>query len=229
MWTYFQLLFFIDPMHFIYYLLFEQIVFIELGDGHYWLNDPEISVKHLIRTIGDEKDPSHVVVEVSGNIEWKASNGYLEGITFRRPRISTNVQDSPDMIKILGNSSLIMTHCVLEGSIRNKQAVLNCSTLHGHGILIKDNGKLTMIESRVSNNPGAGIVHGGKGEGGSKITLIRSSIKHNRGPGIIISKPNVLEMEDCGIIDNEGGSIQEEILKEKKVVKEEFELSKNAQ
>jgi len=72
MWTYFQLLFFIDPMHFIYYLLFEQIVFIELGDGHYWLNDPKICVKHPIRIIGDEKDPSHVVVEFSGNIEWKA-------------------------------------------------------------------------------------------------------------------------------------------------------------
>lgn len=35
---------------------------IELGDGHYWINDPNLVIDFPLRIIGDEKDPSHVVV-----------------------------------------------------------------------------------------------------------------------------------------------------------------------
>merc|ERR1712066_516193 len=33
---------------------------IELGDGHYWINEEELVINFPLRIIGDEKDSSHV-------------------------------------------------------------------------------------------------------------------------------------------------------------------------
>jgi hypothetical protein len=35
---------------------------IELGDGHYWINEPNLVIDFPLRIIGDEKNPSHVVI-----------------------------------------------------------------------------------------------------------------------------------------------------------------------
>jgi len=87
---------------------------IELGDGHYWINEPEIEVNFPLRIIGDEKDPSHVVIELSGTISWKGSVGFMEGITFRRPRISDDTAGR-EMLRI-DSGNLSFVNGVLEGA-----------------------------------------------------------------------------------------------------------------
>ena len=61
---------------------------IELADGHYWVTEDMI-VSIPIRLIGDEHNPSHVVVEMSGSVlDWRARGGWMEGVTFRRPKLN---------------------------------------------------------------------------------------------------------------------------------------------
>ena len=74
---------------------------IELGDGHYWINDPEVHVDVPLRIIGDEKDPNHVVVELSGTVIWKAIGGLIEGVTFRRPKISSTDLNEKSLMKLV--------------------------------------------------------------------------------------------------------------------------------
>lgn len=49
--------------------------------------DPGVTVDFTIKFVGDEHDPAHVVVELSGTVNWKAKGGFFEGITLRRPKI----------------------------------------------------------------------------------------------------------------------------------------------
>jgi hypothetical protein len=110
------------------------------------LNDPELVINCPLRIIGDEKDPSHVVIEVSGSIDWNSPSGYIEGITLRRPRISSGGQDVPDVMNILSGAKLTMAQCIIQGNISTKELVVNKLCLNGNGIAIKDHGQLVMIE-----------------------------------------------------------------------------------
>merc|ERR1712048_1373871 len=62
---------------------------IELADGHYWVNDPGILIDKPIRFVGDENNPTNVVIEISGSLQWSAKGGWVEGITFRRPKMTS--------------------------------------------------------------------------------------------------------------------------------------------
>ena len=74
-------------------------------------------INHPLRIIGDEKDPSHVVIEMSGTIYWNGSSGYIEGVTFRRPRINSGSQDALDIFIVGKSSKLTTNHCVIEGNV----------------------------------------------------------------------------------------------------------------
>jgi len=187
---------------------------IELGDGHYWLNDPEVFVKCPLRIIGDEKDPSHVVIEVTGSIHWDSSSGYVEGVTLRRPRISSiGGQNIPSLLNINNGGNITMTQCVVEGNSGSQELILNTnSPSGGNGIIIKDNGRLVLIESQVSNNLGAGILHNGKET--VKIKIDRSTIRGNKGPGILLNGESIMEVTDSDIRDNIGGSIKDNRFKD---------------
>lgn len=98
------------------YYLTSIVFLLELGDGHYWINDQELTINHPLRIIGDEKEPLHVVIEVSGSIKWNSPSGYIEGVTFRRPRISSGGRESFDILTI-GKGGKLMTHqCLIEGN-----------------------------------------------------------------------------------------------------------------
>ncbi len=119
---------------------------IELGDGHYWINDLELFINNPLRIIGDEKDPSHVVIEVSGSIYWNASNGYIEGVTFRRPRISSGEQEALNILIIGKDSKLTTNRCVIEGNAGGMELQSNGECANGNGIVLHENGHLTMNE-----------------------------------------------------------------------------------
>lgn len=113
------------------------------------MNDQNIVVDYPLRIIGDEKDPSHVVVEVSGTIQWKAPSGFIEGVTFRKPRINSRLDDIPNMLEVSGG--LILTHSVVEGNFGNAVNGIQIRTkcLNGNGIVLKDNASLTMKEVSI--------------------------------------------------------------------------------
>ena len=121
------------------------MVHIELADGHYWLNDQNIVVDYPLRIIGDEKDPSHVVVEVSGCIQWKASSGYIEGVTFRKPRInSSRVDDVPNIFEVSGG--LTFSQSAVIGNFGRKGTQFRAKCSDGNGIVMKGNSRLFMTK-----------------------------------------------------------------------------------
>lgn len=88
---------------------------IELGDGHYWINS-DIVVDKPLRLIGDENNPSNVLVEMSGSISWHGRTGWLEGITFRRPQLGGS-ERTQDAIVRVGDSGMFHAYqCVFDNS-----------------------------------------------------------------------------------------------------------------
>ena len=100
---------------------------IELGDGHYWVNSPGLVVNYPIRFLGDEKDPSHVVIELSGSIRWKGRGGWIEGVTVRRSK----VQGADfDMFCLEESGHFDMAHCVFDNA-RTPHNTIRLSTVGG--------------------------------------------------------------------------------------------------
>ena len=114
---------------------------IELGDGHYWINDPGISVDFPLRIVGDENDPSHVVLELRGSIIWKGHAGWIEGVTIRRPKMASEKSIGKEILRVEGKGKIDMAFCVFD----NEGGTGNVTKLSGqgskgkwHDILIKN-------------------------------------------------------------------------------------------
>jgi hypothetical protein len=101
----------------------------ELGDGHYWINDPGLVIDFPLRFLGDEDDPSHVVLELSGEIIWKAKGGWMEGIMIRRPKLVTGIAPSYQVMRIEQGGKLDVWHCIFD----NRGSIGNCVSVSGIG------------------------------------------------------------------------------------------------
>jgi superfamily II DNA/RNA helicase len=135
----------------------------ELGDGHYFINDPGLVINKPIKFVGDENEPAHVVLEMSGEIVWKSSGGWMEGVTIRRPRISTGVTPNTEILRIEAGGRLDMFHCVFDnrGSIGNcvsvsggagvrwEKASINGGSRGKSGLLIEQNAKVELIDVSI--------------------------------------------------------------------------------
>lgn len=65
-----------------------------------------------LRLIGDEHDPSHVIVELSGTVDWSGKGGWMEGITFRRPRMATD--QNGEILRVHNGGRVDTGVCVLD-------------------------------------------------------------------------------------------------------------------
>jgi hypothetical protein len=98
---------------------------IELGDGHYWINE-DVIIDHPICFVGDEEDPSNVVVEMSGKICWRARGGRCEGITFRRPLIASTALMEPEyLLRVEHDAKLDVIQSVFDASGRSATAPIS--------------------------------------------------------------------------------------------------------
>lgn len=70
-----------------------------------------------LKFVGDENNPSNVVVEISGSIEWKAMGGWIEGITFRRPKISASSNLQYPILILTGIGRVDICNCVLDNGM----------------------------------------------------------------------------------------------------------------
>jgi len=144
---------------------------IELGDGHYWVQYPGLVVDIPLRIIGDEVDPSHVVVELSGDILWK-NCGWMEGVTIRRPRIATGIASKSDILRIESGGRLDLFHCIFDnhGSFGNtvsmignnsggrwKKASISGGDKSKSGLLLDDNAFAEFTDCEIRDNAGVGV------------------------------------------------------------------------
>jgi hypothetical protein len=101
---------------------------IELGDGHYWVNE-DLLVDKPLRFVGDEHYPSNVILEMSGTLVWQCKGGWIEGVTFRRPKMSSSEPTSQELLRIENGARLDVT-----------QSVFNNEGSHGSAIRVTESG-----------------------------------------------------------------------------------------
>ena len=124
---------------------------IELGDGHYWINDPGLEINVPIRFLGDEDDPSHVILELSGEIVWKANGGWMEGMTIHRPKLVTGATSANEVLRI-EKGRIDMWHCVFD----NGGSIGNCVSVAGSGA----GGNWERVSIHGGSEEGSGIFLG---------------------------------------------------------------------
>lgn len=71
-----------------------------------------MKVTFPLRFIGDEHDASHVIIELSGTVQWSGKGGWMEGITFRRPRMASD--QNREIIRVHDGGRVDMGVCVLD-------------------------------------------------------------------------------------------------------------------
>lgn len=113
-----------------------------------------------LRLIGDENDPAHVVIELSGSIEFSGTSGWIEGVTLRRPRIVSDTEKTGETIRVVNGGKFDMAHCVLdnEGYFGSVSLITNCSQCRwedvdvrgsspeGCGIFIEDKSFAELVQ-----------------------------------------------------------------------------------
>ena len=80
------------------------------------MNEPGLSINFPLKLVGDEHNAANVVIELSGTISWYGKGGWVEGITFRRPKISSGEGSSEDMLRVVDGGKLDMVHSVIDNT-----------------------------------------------------------------------------------------------------------------
>ena len=188
---------------------------LELGDGHYWIKDPGLSIDKPLRIVGDENDPSHVVIELSGSIRWTARGGFIEGVTFRRPKISSA---SHEEVLVVGCGKVDMMHCVLDNQGSNGNVAIvsgaKChwvgvvlkGSRHGSGLVAKSEASIYLDSCQVRFNKSSGIIC----SGGSHIKMINCHVENNGDFGFLLQNNSKGEVTKSRFAHNEGGIIEKE-------------------
>lgn len=196
-------------------------LFPELGDGHYWVSEPGLTVAFPLRFVGDEHDPSHVVIELSGSIRWQAKKGWIEGITFRRPRLSKEGSLAPEIICVEGGGRVDIFNSILnnEGSLKSPAIVRGVDSkgtwrsvklrgaMASPGLVLEDRADVELQNCTVSDNGGPGIVC----HSNSRLRMTNCSVERNAGFGVCLGGNSRCEVAKCRFIENAGGLIDKEI------------------
>ena len=133
-----------------------------MSDGHYWQNS-DLIIEKPLRFVGDENNPSNVVIELGGTVVWSARGGHLEGITWRRPNIAS-VKQGCALLRISKGGRVDMIQTVLdnEGSNGivvyasgpgNKGTWVNTVLQNGSvGLLLKQNSQINLTKVSDASN-----------------------------------------------------------------------------
>jgi hypothetical protein len=113
-----------------------------------------------LRIIGDEDNPSNVVIEISGTIIWRAGGGFFEGITFRRPKISSGQRLVKELLRVEEKGKLNVIQSVFDNEGSSGDVVMlfgpenigrweNIFAQHGAvGISLQHGAQLELFEVR---------------------------------------------------------------------------------
>jgi hypothetical protein len=92
---------------------FDRFLKTELGDGHYWQN-ADLRIDKPLRIVGDENNPSNVIIELKGTITWAAKGGMMDGITLRRPNFAATDSPVGALLELEKGGKLDISQCVLD-------------------------------------------------------------------------------------------------------------------
>eukprot|EP00934_Nitzschia_sp_Nitz4_P002540 Nitzschia sp. Nitz4//scaffold91_size79674//8876//15610//NITZ4_005356-RA/size79674-processed-gene-0.29-mRNA-1//1//CDS//3329560067//2530//frame0 len=194
---------------------------IELSDGHYWVTDSGLLFDKPLKLIGDEHNPSNVVVELSGSITWSGRGGIIEGITLRRPKISTGVTVEYPVLQIMEAGRVDVVDSILDNDGSTGSVVLATGVGNkgqwkkvtirnggGHGVELCNTGvTLGIQKSVIRGNKGHGIHCTNK----ANFSIHDSVVSGNGGSGASILGEAAGEIVKCEFNRNVGGVIERAI------------------
>lgn len=166
---------------------------IELGDGHYWIHSPGLSVDFPLRIIGDENNPSHVVLELSGSIVWNGCRGWIEGVTIRRPKMASGITSGFELLRLEGKGRVDLSNCVID----NEGGDGNGTVMKGYGLKGRWNDVL------VTGAPECGVMIQDK----SVIHMEMCHLLDNLKDGLVCCGSSVTQLVDCEIRGNKAFGI----------------------
>lgn len=150
-----------------------------------------------LRFVGDENNPANVVVEMSGSVQWIAKGGWIEGITFRRPKMSSGKkQPSVPMLEVREDGRVDAIHSVFD----NDGSTGPVGMLSGSG----KKGTCTGVVFRNGGSYGVYIDGGDKVE----VEFVDCIIKGSRSDGLFITNKGKFKLSNCVIENNNGYGIQ---------------------
>lgn len=158
---------------------------------------------------------------MSGSIRWQAKSGWIEGITVRRPRISKEGRNTPEILVVEDGGQLDIIHSVLnnEGSLRspaivrgydskaNWTSVILRGAMISPGLIVEDMAEVELRHCTVSDNGAPGIVCRGK----SRLRMTQCRVERNLGSGVYLGGNSRCEISKCRFSNNAGGPIDKEI------------------
>lgn len=165
---------------------------IELGDGHYWVKEPGLNINIPLRIIGDEKDPTHVTIELSGTVTLDGAKAWMEGVSIRRPRIASGEMKSQEVLRTVNGGRFDMFNCVLD----NEGCAGDVALVSG----TNSNGRWAQVEICGGEKNSCGL----KVKEGASLALKKCRITHNHGNAVLVQKNASLSLWNCHVNTNEG-------------------------
>ncbi|KAL3922930.1 MAG: hypothetical protein SGILL_001943 [Bacillariaceae sp.] len=180
----------------------------ELSDGHYYVNDPGLIVDKPIKLVGDENNPSNVVIEMSGCVKWSAKGGWIEGITFRRPKILSGAAPTSPILVATEQGRFDAIHSVFDNAGSS-----------GHTVVLTGSGNKGIWDGvSIRNSGSVGVLLSGD----IKFKLLNSSVKGNGGSGVVVVNKASVELTKCKVTNNKGYGIRVAKACHGKVLKSHF-------
>ncbi len=193
---------------------------IELSDGHYWVTETGLIFDKPLKLIGDEHNAANVVIEMRGSIIWTGHGGFVEGVTFRRPKMTSVELPSIPMLHISDKGRVDIVHSVLDnegstGSVvvasgTGRKGDWNNVTLRNggcHGIQVSGEGvSITLQNSCVRGNKTSGIHCANKATFG----FSEGTIRNNGAFGMEIAAGGMGNVLKSRFMENEAGVMRRE-------------------
>ena len=150
-----------------------------------------------MRFVGDENNAANVVIEMSGSVQWTAKGGWIEGITFRRPKMSSGkALPSFPMLELKDSGKIDIIHSVFD----NDGSTGPVGHLSGSG------NKGTWREVVFRNGGSAGVFI----DGGTQVEVefTGCTIKGSRSDALVATNKAKFKLVQCTIEDNQGHGIR---------------------
>lgn len=193
---------------------------IELSDGHYWVSDAGLSFTKPLKLIGDEYNPSNVVIELSGSVSWTGHGGLIEGVTLRRPKLSSGEPSSWPILKIENKGRVDVVDSIFdnEGSFGSVVVASGTGSKgRWNNVIIRNGGAngieisgeevvLKLSKSAVRANKGNGVQCSNK----AKFGLLDCDVNNNGGFGMVLSSAGTGEIVKSRFNGNVSGVVQRE-------------------
>lgn len=84
----------------------------------------DLVVNRPLRFVGDDNNAANVVVEMGGSLVWRASRGLCEGVTLRRPKLSSGLSGAVPLIRLESSGRLNLLESTLDNDGGSGPAVI---------------------------------------------------------------------------------------------------------